>query len=109
MNQNFDIIATRELDIVDEHEHPVAKVLVHIGRPWQEPAGEWAAPFQIVGLGRSRISRAFGLDAVHALQLAQRMIGSMLEISDEGSRGRLRWVGDPDLGFPVHQLRPEDQ
>lgn len=109
MKQEFEIIATREIDIVSEDGKPVGQALVHIGRPWQEPTGEWAAPFQILGLGRARVSRAFGLDAIQALQLVHRMIGGMLEASDQGRQGRLRWAGSSDLGFPVYALRPEDR
>jgi len=104
MQHTFDIIATREIDIFSEDGSAVGQVLVHIGRPWQEPTGEWAAPFQILGLGRSRVSRAFGLDAIHALQLVHLMIGSTLAASDEGKQGRLRWAGEADLGFPVTEL-----
>ena len=100
---DIDIIATRELDVIDENGRAVRRVLVHIGRPWQEPTGEWAAPFQILGLGRSRVSRAFGLDAIQALQLVQLMIGSTLAITDEGKQGRLRWAGEKSLGFPVDE------
>jgi hypothetical protein len=67
MNDRFDIIATRTIDVVDELGRHRGNVIVHIGRPWQGPAGQWAAPYQVLGLRRTITSRVFGLGAIHAL------------------------------------------
>lgn len=107
MNNEFDIIASRFLDIVDGEARPVGQATVHIGRPWQEPAGEWAIPYQIVGLGDDRVYRLLGFDAIQAMQCVQLVIGSILASSDEGEQGRLRWAGESDLGFPVPPPRVE--
>ena len=101
MKHPFDIIATRTIDILDEHEHPVRRAFVYIGRPWQEPTGEWALPYHIVGIGQGKISLVFGFDAIQALQSVQLVIGAMLASSTEGKQGHLRWAGESDLGFPV--------
>ena len=101
MDTRFEIIATRAIDIIDEHGCPTGQAVVHIGRPWQEPTGEWAAPYQILGLGRPIASCVFGLDAIQALQLVQLVIGGVLAGLDESKQGRLRWADGSDLGFPL--------
>jgi hypothetical protein len=110
MKQSFDIIATRTLDVVDDHGRPVRQAFVHIGRPWQEPSGEWALPYQIVGLSKKEtVYRVLGFDAIQALQGVQSVIGSVLATSEEAEQGRLRWDGDSDLGFPVPPTSMPDQ
>ena len=34
----------------------------------QEPTGEWALPYQIVGLGDDTVYRVLGADAIQVLQ-----------------------------------------
>jgi hypothetical protein len=109
MDRPFEIIATRTLDILDDLGRPARQAFVHIGRPWQEPTGEWALPYQIVGLGKGKVYRVFGFDAIQALQGVQLVIGGILASSDEGEQGRLRWDGDPDLGFPVPTVPVPDR
>lgn len=109
MTKEFDIIASRLIDVVDSDGNPIRKVFVHIGRPWQEPEGEWALPYQIVGLGDGKVRCVLGYDAIQVLQGVHLVIGSILASSDEGEQGRLRWDGDADLGFPVPALRSEEQ
>jgi hypothetical protein len=99
--KTFEVIATRTLEIVDGSGSRVGEAVVKLGRPWQEPTGEWTAPYQIVGLRVPITSCMFGMDAIHALQLVQLVIGGALAGSDEGKAGRLRWDGDSDLGFPL--------
>ena len=101
MMNGFDEIACRTIEIVDEGGCSTGEAVVRIGRPWQEPTGEWAAPYRIDGLGAQITSCMFGMDAIHALQLAQVVIGGVLAGSEEGKAGRLRWDGDTDLGFPL--------
>lgn len=107
MDKPFDIVATRILDVLDDLGRPERQAFVHIGRPWQEPTGEWALPYRIVGLSRAEpVRRLFGFDAIQALQSVQFVIGAMLASSDEGKQGRLRWAGNPGLGFPVPPEHP---
>lgn len=103
MERSFEIIATRTLDVLDDRDQPARQVLVHLGRPWQEPTGEWAVPYQVVGLSENKpkVYRVLGFDAIQALQGALLVIGGILAGSEEVEQGRLRWDGDPDLGFPV--------
>lgn len=105
MTNDFDVIASRTIDVVDSDGTRIREVLVHIGRPWQEPRGHWAQPYQIVGLGDGKVRRIFGFDAIQALQDVCLVIGSILAGSDEGQQGRLRWAGESDLGFPVSPPR----
>jgi hypothetical protein len=109
MDRPFDIIATRTLDIVDDRGCPTRQVFVHLGRPWQEPTGEWSLPYQIIGLGKGTVYRVHGFDAIQALQGVQLVIGGLLASFDEAEQGRLRWDGDPDLGFPVPPVSGPDR
>ena len=101
MSDQIDVIASRSLVVVDEAGRHVRDVLVHIGRPQQEPAGEWMLPYQIVGLGSGRVFRVHGFDAIQALQGVMSVIGGYLAGTDEAEQGRLRWGEEADLGFPV--------
>lgn len=101
MTPAFDIIATRTLDLVDESGRPVRQIHVHIGRPCQEPTGEWGLPYQIEGLGSEQVFRVFGFDAIQAIQGVQAVIGGLLASFEEAEQGCLRWEGETDLGFPV--------
>lgn len=107
MKREFDVIASRVIDALGDDGNPLRKVYVHIGRPWQEPEGEWALPYQIEGVGDGKARCVLGFDAVQALQGVHLVIGSILASSDEGERGRLRWAGEANLGFPVPALRSE--
>ncbi len=91
-------IASRELDANGK------KVVVVIGRPEKFPDGEdYYCPYQIVGIGSERVKYAGGIDAVQALQLALKKIGTDLYTSQEAQAKQLLWAGgEPgDFGFPV--------
>jgi hypothetical protein len=109
VDRHFDIIATRTLDIVGDRGYPTRQVFVHLGLPWQEPTGEWALPYQIVDLGRGTVYRVHAFDAIQAFQGVQLVIGGLLASFDEAKQGRLRWDGDPYLGFPVPPASLPDQ
>lgn len=98
-----DPIAVRGLE-ARAADGSVRPVLVRFGRPEPDPltGGDWRCPFQIVGIGDDGVQFAFGVDAVHALQLAFMMVGAMLS-SAQGPRQRITWLDMTDLGFP----RPE--
>lgn len=55
-------------------------------------------PFQIAGIGRSRVEHAFGLDAIQALQIALQGIRVQLEGHAKGATWEGGEQGDP--GFP---------
>lgn len=100
MATSFDIIATRNLVVVDEAGQPVKQVFVHLGRPMQEPTGEWSISYQIVGLGSDSVYHLLGIDAVQALQLVHKVIGGILAGTSEAKAGRLQWDGGTGSGFP---------
>jgi len=107
MDSGFDIIATRIIDVIDDTGEAVRQVHVHIGRPWEEPTGEWSLRYQIVGIGKTKTRCVLGLDAVQVLQLVHVIIGSVLASSEEGKQGRLRWTGDSGLGYLGFPLSPD--
>jgi hypothetical protein len=99
MSQLEDVIATREIDVLDQTGQPAGKIQVHIGRPKQEETGEWGCPIEIAGVDRPRC--AFGLDAIQAIELALYLVGETLAGTIEAQEGRLRWAGETSLGFPL--------
>lgn len=92
-------IATRVLDVGGK------RVTVVIGKPEKFPdAEDYYCPYQIVGLGNERVRYAGGVDAVQAMLLALKMIGTDLCTSPEAQAKQLTWQGGQspgDLGFPV--------
>lgn len=93
------VIARRVLSLA-----PNGEVVVVIGKPRPFPGGgDFFCPFKVEGLGSQRITRAGGVDAVQALELALRMVGTVLYTSQEYKDGRLTWEGGENgsLGFPV--------
>lgn len=106
MEQIDDVIATREIDILDLAGQPAGKIHVYIGRPKQKETGEWGCPFQIAGIGSGRTFWGFGLDAIQAIEGAFKVIGGTLAGTIEAQEGRLHWDGETDLGFPLPPTPP---
>lgn len=67
---------------------------VHVGDGW-----DWACPYRIEGLGQPVVGRAFGIDALQALQLVSSAIRGDLERSGEP----LTWLDATfwQAGFPT--------
>ena len=98
-----EIIAVRELYIVEEGEaNKKARVVVGKPRPFTD-SESYYCPFQIVGVGGEEIKYAAGIDALQSLQLVMVMIGATLEYLNKQLDERLRWAGgsDGDFGFPT--------
>lgn len=83
------------------------RIIVRLGMPRKERPPRrrrkeelpvWACPFQISGVGRSRVERALGLDSVQALQVAIQAIRIHLERDAKGATWAGGEQGDP--GFP---------
>jgi hypothetical protein len=103
-----DVIATRTYDVLGAHGAVERQVHVRIGRPTQEPTGEWLCPYQITGLGFDRVFGALGMDAIQALQSVMVVIGGTLAGTTEAEEGRLRLDGFDDLGFPLPPEPPSE-
>lgn len=72
---------------------------VRIGRPRKDRAtGDYFCPYLLKGLGDQRVSEAWGVDSLQALQNALQAIRLALE----PHVNHLRWEGGQDgwLGFP---------
>lgn len=65
-------------------------------------AVDWACRFEIDWPDGMLTIAARGIDAVQALDLAQKMIGALIYASDHHASGRLMWL-EPGkgYGFPV--------
>ena len=99
------VVATRELRLAGGKA-----VTVAVGKPEKFPDSEdYYCPYQILGLGNERIRRAGGIDAVQALELALKMIGTDLCTSKEAQAGELSWSGGKkgDFDFPVPDVLRE--
>src|SRR5262249_47478676 len=95
-----EVIATRQLNIMAE---PDREVLVKIGRPEPSEHHDYCCRIQVTGIGDERIDGIYGVDAVQALELAMRFLGSELQRLNTQHQGRLRWGDAPKgwFGFPI--------
>lgn len=94
-------IAMRALDLDNE-----GKTTIAIGAPFpvDESNEEFWCHYQIVGIGKERIKKGIGIDALQALCMALYNASNDLYFSDEYRDGKLTWEGGmtiADLGFPV--------
>ena len=91
------VIAIRELELENGQT-----ITIRIGKPEIYPElTHYYCPYQIVGIGKEDIRYANGVDSVQALLLALSKIGIELYTSNEATNGQMKWIGEPDLGFPV--------
>jgi hypothetical protein len=84
------------------HE-PSREILIKMGKP-QSPDGEdWYCPIQITGIGNEKVYRIFGADAIQAIELAMRFLGSELHRLNTQHQGRIQWSDAPKgwFGFPI--------
>ena len=110
MLRDEDVIATRELDLVDERGNQLRSVTVRIERPRPVDDDEWQCRYQIVGLFDDRVwGGAIGIDAVQAIQGAMTVVGGMLEGTDEWKGGGCAGSGariSASLGCLILRWRP---
>jgi hypothetical protein len=103
MREFDDVIATREIHVLDDTASPVETVSIVIGRP--RPAADatddWCCPCQVRNHGSVCAQKAIGVDAVQAIDGAILVAGSMVAGTAEAKAGRVRWEGSGRLGFPL--------
>ena len=93
-------IAERTLYAVDRDGRS-RDVGLQIGKPYEAETGEWVCPVAMIGL-QGRLRDVRGADSWQALQLAQRMIGVLLDLFVE-TGGRLFWEKNGEE-VKVHEL-----
>jgi hypothetical protein len=93
-----DVIASRQLEVVDEEGRVVSFVSVWIGKPWQVSENEWSCYYRVMGLDEDCTLRVSGFDALQALQGVFVVVDGHLAGLDNG-RCCLRWNEQMDLGF----------
>jgi hypothetical protein len=109
-----DVIGRRELQLMNA-DGSESEVIVEIGRPRRfEDADEGQedcyAPYRISGGGICVELYAGGVDAVQALQLVMRIVGSDLEALGSSHEDRLTWLQEPaHLGFPACKSTDESR
>ena len=89
------------------------KVVIVIGAPFAvgDKNNEFWCPYQITGMGREKVKRAVGVDALQALTLTLYKISTDLFYSDEFQEGRLLWEDGSrviDLALPILEIMRED-
>jgi hypothetical protein len=93
------IIATRILKL--RSGNAAREVPIRIFAPVQEET-DWSCRFELDWPDGTLIRAAIGIDAIHALILALRMIGTQLYTSDHHATGALAWDAQGQgYGFPV--------
>jgi hypothetical protein len=75
---------------------------VRLGRPEISPDGlSFRCPIQIHGLDGDKVRYIYGVDSMHALQLALKIIAARLHSYTPEGDERLYWFEEvDDLGFP---------
>jgi hypothetical protein len=77
-----------------------AEVTVCFQRPVPDEH-DFRCSYEIVWPDRLQASKAFGVDPVQALLLAMQKVHIQLLTSSESRAGRLRYLGERDLGLPL--------
>ncbi|MFT3767582.1 MAG: hypothetical protein QM820_19175 [Minicystis sp.] len=95
-----DVIAERTLELLAEGASTPSTIVVQLGRPVRD-GQDFRTPYEIRGPAPDevRARSIFGVDAVQSLFLAMQTIGA--ELTAYGRRGRLTFLGEADLGFPL--------
>jgi hypothetical protein len=98
------VAASRTLERGTKNARPVR---VRVGHARRAPEGDWECRYEIVGIGKPRRMRVFGVDGLQAMPLAMVALRSDLETWGKD----LRWLEWPAYrGVPeqVSTLLPED-
>src|SRR5262249_47538072 len=75
-------------------------VTLEIGAPYAfEDGTGYQCPVRVIGLGDDAVRPIGGVDAIQALMLALRFLGTTLPAFAEQAGGRLVWDKDEDLGL----------
>jgi hypothetical protein len=96
-----DVIAVRRFSFANE---PTRSIVVKMGKPQPLPEAlgdDHFCPIQIIGAGSETVKYAAGVDAFQSIELAFRLIGTLLSALNRKHNGQLRWECDEhgDLGF----------
>ncbi len=92
-----EVIAERELEVT-ESGGGKRRAVVRIGKPVPDaaPGGDWCCSVQISGLGDGKIRQAHGQDSFQALQLAVKMIRSLLGSHRKREKIKVTWPADEE-------------
>ena len=105
VNDIGDVIAERILKRSVNGGH-AEDVIIRLGKPQQfSDNSGFYSPFEVVGVGERKIRYAAGVDAFQSLQLALRMISTLLHHYRHEPSDEMFFLepGD-DLGFPEEQF-----
>jgi len=103
-----EVIATRKLELLGHGGNSAGPIFITIFRPEELPSSAgFSCSYSVRGLSTELSKECRGDDPVQALLLALTKIGTDLYTSPEAIAGRLRWLGDGNLGFPVFTVLAE--
>jgi len=96
-------IAVRRFSFANE---PAQNIVVKMGKPQPLPEAlgdDHFCPIQIIGAGSENVKYAAGVDAFQSIELAFKLIGTLLSVLNREHNGQFRWECDEDgnLGFPL--------
>jgi hypothetical protein len=97
-----EIIGTRTLRLVKQSAEP-SEVLVLVGKPQRLPDHtDYYCPYQIEGVGTTKVRHMCGVDAFQALLLTLSALGVELEILNKELGNALSWEcgSGGTFGFP---------
>lgn len=100
------VLATRTFELRDGDSFREVRVLIGMPRRIPEEV-DFYCPYQIVGLLDETVRYVEGVDEAQAIYLAMEAAGTALSTTPEVRTGRLLWYGEPFLGLPVRERRPE--
>jgi len=94
----IEIVGTRDLITASKKV-----VSIEIGKPEKRKEDEFACPFQVNGLGDSRLQYAYGMDAIQALVMALDGIRVTLEKNGES----VTWLGGDEGEHGIPRFVPQ--
>ncbi|MFZ0334131.1 MAG: hypothetical protein WAN10_19210 [Candidatus Acidiferrales bacterium] len=89
------VFAERELD--GESNGSPCKVVVRLGKPFQNEDESWCCPYSVTSPAGERVFYGAGFDSLQALRAAMANVGA--ELKTVYAELKLKWANGDDLGF----------
>lgn len=96
------VIAEREYRLVRAGQRG-KRVVVRFGSPVPDPSApgtDWMCPYALVVSGKAQVRAVFGVDSLQALELALRLVPTLLAVLARDEGGELHSFGVKDTSLP---------
>jgi hypothetical protein len=96
------VIAEREYKLVRAGQRG-KRVVVRFGAPVPDPSApgtDWMCPYALVVSGKAQVRAVFGVDSLQALELALRLVPTLLAVLARDEGGELHSFGVKDTSLP---------